>query len=402
MDKIKDLKQQRAQAIKNAQALNDEIEVRDGVYTDEETAKFDKLMGEAEKLQDRIKRAEQLAQETRNLAELELKSGDAERAAAAGKKLSKEDREMIGFRAFIQGDFTNPEMRNLQADNNTEGGYLATPMHFVNQLIKSIDDQVFIRELGTVYVDELADGIGAASLDNDPDDGEWTTELQTGSDDDTMSFGKRELKGNPVAKRIKLSRKLLRLSNAEEIVRQRLAYKFAITMEKAYLTGDGAGKPLGLFTASNNGISTTRDVSTDNTTTDFTLDGLKEARYSVKTGYEKNGKWLFHRDAVKRLAKKKDGEGQYLWQSSQTAGDPDMFDGRPVLISEYVPNTFTTGQYVGLFGDFSYYWILDSMKFELQRLTELYAESNRMGFIGRYEGDGMPVLQEAFARIKLA
>jgi hypothetical protein len=42
------------------------------------------------------------------------------------------------------------------------------------------------------------------------------------------------------------------------------------------------------------------------------------------------------------------------------------------------------------------------MQFTLQRLVELYAESNQTGFIGRYQGDGAPVLGEAFARVKLA
>jgi HK97 family phage major capsid protein len=72
-----------------------------------------------------------------------------------------------------------------------------------------------------------------------------------------------------------------------------------------------------------------------------------------------------------------------------------------MYMSEYVPNTFTSGLYVGLFGDLRYYWIADSLMFELQRLDELYAETNQVGMIGRWESDGMPILEEAFARVKL-
>jgi len=39
---------------------------------------------------------------------------------------------------------------------------------------------------------------------------------------------------------------------------------------------------------------------------------------------------------------------------------------------------------------------------EVQRLTELYARTNQIGFIGRLKTDGMPVTEEAFARVKLA
>jgi len=38
----------------------------------------------------------------------------------------------------------------------------------------------------------------------------------------------------------------------------------------------------------------------------------------------------------------------------------------------------------------------------VQRLNELYAATNQVGFIGRLESDGMPVLEEAFARVTLS
>lgn len=218
-----------------------------------------------------------------------------------------------------------------------------------------------------------------------------------------MSFGMRELNPHPLAKYIKVSRKLLRkVPGAEALVRDRLAYKFAVTMENAYLNGDGAGQPLGLFTASDSGVPTSRDVSTGNTTTSIKFDGLMEAKYTLKSQYWRAARWLFHRDAVKQIAKLKDGEGQYIWQSSVREGQPDMLLGFPVYVSEYVPNTFTTGLYVGILGDFSHYWIADALEMEIQRLDELFAATNQVGFVGRWESDGMPVLAEAFVRVTLA
>jgi HK97 family phage major capsid protein len=58
--------------------------------------------------------------------------------------------------------------------------------------------------------------------------------------------------------------------------------------------------------------------------------------------------------------------------------------------------------YVGIIGDFSFYYIADSLQLEFQRLDELYAGNSQVGFIARLESDGMPVLEEAFARVKLA
>jgi HK97 family phage major capsid protein len=79
-----------------------------------------------------------------------------------------------------------------------------------------------------------------------------------------------------------------------------------------------------------------------------------------------------------------------------------MLLSRPLMMSEYVPNTFAAGDYVGMFADFSHYWIADSLALQFQRLNELYALTNQVGFIGRMESDGMPVLSEAFSRIVLA
>jgi len=111
---------------------------------------------------------------------------------------------------------------------------------------------------------------------------------------------------------------------------------------------------------------------------------------------------VFHRDAVKQLAKLQDDDGRYLWMNSIQLGQPDMLFGLPVFVSEYAPNTFTTGLYVGAVGDFSFYHIADALDFTVQRLNELYAATNQTGFIGRLESDAMPVLEEAFVRVKLS
>ena len=83
------------------------------------------------------------------------------------------------------------------------------------------------------------------------------------------------------------------------------------------------------------------------------------------------------------------------------ADRPDTILELPFFMSEYATNTFTTGKHVGIIGDFSFHWIADSLEFSIQVLKELYAESNQVGYIGRMECDGQPVLSEAFVRVKL-
>lgn len=334
-------------------------------------------------------------------------TGDgASRSVAFGDR-SLEARASLQYtrnhEAYLRGEIGEKELRALAADVAITGGYLVMPMQMSMDLIQAVDDLVFIRQHATRHLVTNADGVGMPSLDADPADADWTAEIATGSEDSTMAFGRRELKPYPLAKRIKVSNKLIRASamNVENLVRGRLAYKFAVTEEKAFLTGSGASQPLGVFTASNDGIPTSRDVVTGSAT-NFTMDGIYDAKYSLKGAYwnRPSTAWGFHRDALKLIAKLKDSQNRYLWEPSQQVGQPDRLIGTPLFMSEFFPNTFTSGLYVGMLADWSYYHIADALGMSVQRLGELYAETNQIGFIGRLETDGMPVLSEAFVRIK--
>ncbi len=393
--------------------LNDARAILDVGPLDEQPAdqrtRYDKLDADIDTLTSRIETEERAAErEAAAAATIEhpTERGQGGAQAPGSAEATRALRQFLRSRGG--GDPTmrlvgGYEERALQADSDTAGGFTVDPQSFVAQLIKFVDDQVFIRQRATVMPVMSADSLGAPSLDADIEDADWTTELDTGTDDATMAFGKRELHPHPLAKGIKVSRTLMRRSAlpVEQLVRDRMGYKFGVTQEKAYMTGDGFGKPLGLFVASANGISTGRDVSTGNAATEIGADGLIEALYSLKGQYQARARWVFHRSAVKQIRKLKDGNGQYLWQGGLTGGQPATILDKPFDMSEYVPSTFTTGQYVGLVGDLSFYWIADALSMEIQRLDELYARTNQAGFIGRLESDGMPVLEEAFARVKL-
>lgn len=310
------------------------------------------------------------------------------------------------FNQYLTGG-GDPERLGLQAAKDSKGGYLA-PMATVARLIKFLDDNVFMRRLATVLPPiEGAVSIGAPSYDSDPGDADWTAEVPASdiAEDDGITFGKRELMPHLLTKLVKASKKFLRVAvgigTPENFITDRLAYKFAITEEKAFLTGSGAQQPLGVFTASNDGVPTSRDVTCASGTA-FTADEILDLLYNLKGQYQQRATGLFSREFIKRARKLKTGTGEYLWGPGVGGGQPDTIAGRPYVMSEYVPNTFTTGLYVAMFADFSSgYWIIDSMNFEVQRLAELLALRNQVGFLGGKETDGMPVLAECFSRLKL-
>lgn len=411
-DTLKGLREERGKIGVAMRVIVDAAETEKRDLTDEEIAKHGELFDKQEGLRKKIEVGERQQEIDRDLAKRAAQEDEEKRKAAGDAGGPDEQRAALAMTAFntylrtgqIAGDGVD-ELRALQADADTEGGYLVAPEQFVAELIKFVDDAVFVRQVANVLPPlTMAAKLGVPTLDTDIADADWTSELLTGSEDSSLAFGKRELEPHPLAKLVKVSNKLLSLStlNAEALVRERLGYKFGVTQEKAYLTGSGAGQPLGVYTASADGISTGRDVATGNTTSSPTFDGLIDAKYTLKGAYWPRARWNFHRDTLKLISKLKDGEGRYIWRQSVRDGESDTILGHPLDISEFTPNTFTTGLYVGLFADWSRYMIVDSLQMQIQRLVELYAATNQAGFIARYEGDGAPVLEEAFVRVTLA
>ena len=412
MKRLKELREKRSKMIADAREILDTAANANRQPSAEEQARHAQLMTEQDGLRTQIQAEERQLELDREMAETRSREVPAAGAVAPAQRAASprgtpEFRAAYSrFLAFGESRLTGDEQRALAVGTDTGGGFLTAPEQFITDLIQAVDDMVFIRKKATKIPVPQAQSLGVPTLDADPADSVWTSEIQTGDEDSSMAIGKRKLSPHAMAKRIKVSKDLLRqaLIGAEPLVRARLAYKFGITEEKAFLTGDGVGKPLGVFTVSNDGIPATRDVSAGNLVNSPTFDGLLAAKYALKGPYRSRPtvSWMFHRDAILKIAQLKDLQNQYIWKESVRVGEPDTILGLPVAESELVPNTFTTGLYVGALADWSYYWIADALDLAIQRLDELYAETNQVGFIGRMACDGQPVLAEAFVRVKLA
>ncbi len=316
-----------------------------------------------------------------------------------------------------RGRALGDELRNLQADVDYAGGALVMPEQLYKRTIKAVDNILWIRQLATVEYAPNAASLGFPTLDSNPDDGEWTSEIGSITEDAGMKYGKRALVPTPIRKRVKVSNMWLRkameapfLSNDDangqgrtgrDQVSNRMAYAIANTEDKGFWTGSGTGQPLGMFTASTRGIPTSRDVVAGSTTA-FTYLGLINTKYSLKVQYYPTATWCFNKTGMSSLMKIVDSNGRPILNFSTIPNQPDSLLGSPIKLSENIPGVFTTGLYVGLYGDLSYYMIADSLRFTLAVADQLYLETDQTGFFVGAEVDGMPILAEAFARMKLA
>lgn len=389
-----EMKQQRATLYNSMKELMEKYDGKEMEALDKEQyANMDK---EFDSLTERINNAEKQLQRERLVGEANDKE---ERKADIGNERSLFAKALSGNPSDIA------EFKNAAPTLGTDAqaGYLTAPVEFVAQLIDGLSNEMFMRQISHI-TPTLGEGqsLGFPYIATDPADATWTTEVAAAAEETTIAFGRREFKPNRLAKLIKISKTLMNhASMAEGVLTEKIKNTLIAAQESAYMTGDGSGKPLGIFTASASGIPTSRDI-VSGTTTALTFDGLITAQMAVKGQYQNRCSWIFHRDAIREIRKLKDSDGQYLWQPSLIAGQPDLLLGRPCYMSEYAPNTFAAGKYLGVYGDFDYYWICDTDTMTIQVLNELYAVNNQNGYLFNYAGDGAPVLAEAFSRITLA
>lgn len=436
----KQLLEQRAEIIAKAREINDKYSDDDGNLPAEHQQAYDAAMKDAEAKFVAAKRLKQLedAETSLNAAAdanggtvpnplagktggdgaqlVSIRTGERGKQGEilyadipAGRRGSAE--YQAAFSAFLKGGdkaLNAEQYAALQSDDSDQAGYLNASEQFASGLLKAVDDLVFIRRYAKVHTMVTADSLGIRKRTAKLSSFDWSSELSVSTEDSTLAFGKKVLTPHHLTGQIVVSRDLLRRSviSADMIVRDELARDASETQEDAFLTGHGAQQPLGVFTASSDGISTARDVQTGSST-NFTADGLVAAKYTLKQQYRNGGarsgaRWLFHRDGISKISQLKDGDNHYLLQPARglTGDEWDTLLGYPVDESERAPNTFTTGLYVGLLCNWNYYEIADSLDMEIQVLTELLARQNQVVYIGRLKTDGLPTLEEAFVRLK--
>lgn len=399
---------ERGQLLTECQRMLDTAKAAGRGLTTEEDVKYNELFDRAAAIKKEVERRSALDDELRDIEELEgqpTPTGSSQRGGQPDPEEEYRSAMMDYLRCTTRSQAQNVEQRaTLQASNDAGGGY-ALGRRLMADILTDLDNRTFMRQICDVQRLENAGSLGVVIEDTRPSDAEWTPEVGETTVDTATSLGLREFKPNLLSKEIKVSQRLVRmLPNFPAYLLRRMAYAMAVPMESAYMTGDGVNKPLGIFTASANGIPTTYDVSTENTTTAITANGLKNLIWSLPAQHRNspNFRWVAHRDFYKQASKLTDGEGQYLWNNGLATAEGPTLLGYQYEESEYAPNTFTASQYVAVVGNFDYYMIADALTMTVQNLLELYARTNQIGYIARIETDGAPTLAQAFRRLQLA
>ncbi len=296
------------------------------------------------------------------------------------------------------------EARALSLGTDAAGGYLVLPTDIAGVLIQQIDELSGVTGMCTKHDIGEAKSLGVEKVATRGDDADWTTEVASVTEEASLALGRRDLTPVMLTKVIKASMRLVsRSPRAQEWILSEMARKFAVTFEKGILSGSGSSQPLGLFTASSNGISTGRDVTCASTTA-FTYSELMQFKYNLKAPYLNDPSFgLFvHRDFMRKALTLLDGNNRPIFIPAPGVGLQDTVLGMPIKYSEYAPDTYSAGNYVAVAGAMRHYWLVGGMQYSVQIVDQLFAGTNQIAYYGRTEADGSPVLEEAFTRLKLA
>lgn len=180
--------------------------------------------------------------------------------------------------------------------------------------------------------------------------------------------------------------------NVTEFVINEMAKKIAIFLDKELLNGteDKATGALATTTTMNAGSISA--ISADN---------LVELQTKVPTPYQNDAVWIMHPATFTALKKLKDGNGQYLLQNDFSSALPYRILGKPVYLSENMPEIASAAKAV-LYGDLSGLAVNFREDISIQILLEKYATQHAVGIVSWFEFDSDVVDHQKLATLVMS
>lgn len=389
-----ELRRKRAALIEEARKILDAAEAEGRSLTAEEQEQWDRIMADVDAYQQTIEREERLSAYEKELAEpiearrLELRpvpEGQDEDRAANLPNSGPEYRDAWNTWVRHGKNLLGPEeYRSLNRGTDSAGGYLV-PHELERRLIQALEDENVMRTLATVITMDTDRDV---PIEEDLGEAYWTAEEAEYTESDA-TFSQKTLRAHKLTRLMRISEELLQDSafDLETYVVSNYGRTMGRKEEEAFVAGDGNGKPLGILLDAQVG-------HTAASATAIAADEIFDLYHSLRRPYRRRATWLANDSTVLALRKLKDNEGRYIWQPSLTAGQPDTLLGRPIVTSNYVPEIGANNRSL-VFGDLSYYWVVDRRGRFMQRLGELFAKTGQVGFRAYQRVDGRLILTEA-------
>lgn len=300
-----------------------------------------------------------------------LETAAARPAIGGDAKAAEPNVERKAFATYLRlGNQAAPdELKALTVASDPQAGYLA-PAEMSTEFIRELVEYSPIRSVASVRT------TGAPSVKyparTSGTNATWDGELEESSES-TVGFGMHEVVVHKLQTFVDISNELLADSGgqAEAEVRSALAEDFGSKEAVAFVKGTGEKQPEGIMSAA--GVEAVKNGHA----TTLSADALISLLYDLPATYRNapGFRWAMNGSTLAVIRKLKDGTtGQYLWQPSYQAGQPETILGKPVLEMVDLPDV-ASGEYPIIAGDFSAYRIVDRLA--LSVMSDPYTQARK-------------------------
>ena len=381
--RVQELIEKRAKVWETAKNFVDTHEDKNGNLSAEDKETYSRMEAEIEELTNSIERqqrAERREQELSKPVNSPI-TGKPYKDEPQGevKKGRASDEYKKAMLTALRSNFR--QVSNvLQEGVDADGGYLV-PEEYDHRLIDVLTEENIMRGIATKITTSGEHKINIAAT---KPAAAWIEEGEALSFGDA-TFEQKILDAHKLHVAIKITEELL-YDNAfglENYIITEFGKALANAEEDAFLNGDGVGKPTGIFDKTKGGES----IGT--LTAALKSDDILDLIYKLKRPYRKNASFIMNDATLAQIRKLKDNNGQYLWQPSYQANEPDKILGYNIRTSAFAPTDAIA------FGDYKYYNIGDRGSRSFKQLNELFAGNGMIGYVAKERVDGLLILPEA-------
>lgn len=396
---VEELRERRLKAWEAMKSLLEET--REEGMGGEQKERYDELEAEEFRLRDDIAARERAAKIEADLAKPREVDERIQRMNSAdrGDFVSEERAYRQAFNAWIRGEEIGMDQRKILQKGRTEhrdattgtgasGGYLV-PEQFSNKIFEHRKFFGGVRDVAGQFSTSQGGDLIWPNNDDTGNVGVWLGEGATVTELD-VTFGARTFKAfKATSKMVQVSWELMQDSafDLESFLARKFGERIGRLENLAFTLGTGATQPEGFVTNAPTVATATSDT--------LKLVDIVSLIYSVDRAYRINGAFMMNDAVIAHLRKEQATTGEFVWQPSAQAGEPDRLFGYPVIPNNDMAATPTTdAAKVVAFGDFrDGYMIRDVKGVSVIRLNERYAENMLTAFFAVARVDGQPVYQ---------
>ncbi|MEY0837983.1 phage major capsid protein [Providencia alcalifaciens] len=386
--KLHELKQKRNTIATEMRAIHEKV--GEGMMTEEQRTEWNKANTELEKLDEQIKREEQL----RSLDQEFVDDNEQEQRNTPenNPEAAKVERRNLAFDRFVRSGFGElsaeekqalKELRAQGTSPDEKGGY-TVPTQMLNKIIDQMKAYGGIASVAQILPTSNGQDITWSTSDGTEEEGELLGENTAASEQD-VEFGTAILGAK------KLSSKIIRVSNEllqdsgvsiEAYLGSRIAQRIGRGEAKYLVKGTGAGTPL-----QPKGL----DASVTGTVEASAAFGWKDINalaHKLDPAYRNGPKFrlAFNDDTLKNLKEMEDAQKRPLWLPSIAGVAPSTILGMQYVVDQAI-DKMEAGKKFIFCGDFDRFIVRRVTYMTLKRLVERYAEFDQTAFLAFHRFD---------------